>query len=132
MKVLFYPSSKIYKRPEVLKRLKFLTNGGWGRHAVGSGLLDSIRHEKTGWMLLAWEQGQIIGWAFINRRRFDSKLQIGVYVARSWRRKGVGSKLLEKARQFAKEEGRELVCQPWNNAGYSFYEKHSVSYTWEF
>ena len=134
MKVLFYPSHKIFGRPEVVSRLRFLTNGGWGRSWAGSGMMDDLDRERKGWMFLAWEKGEIIGWAYVSKRRWDEDLQVGTYVQRKWRRKGVGSRLLQKVREFAKEKGQDIVSQGWNDAGLSFYKKNNIPYTgcWDF
>lgn len=129
MRIRFYETDSIFKRPEVMKRLRFLTNGGWGRHPEGSGMLENLEARKNGWIILAWDQGEIVGWSYLWKRRHDDNLQIGVYVAPKHRRTGIGSKLAKKAKEFADETDRTILSQGWNKAGLSFYNKNKIQYT---
>lgn len=129
MRIRFYDTKSVFKRPDVVKRLRFLTNGGWGRHSVGSGMLENLENLKPGWIILAWEKGQIIGWSYLWERWGDRDLQIGVYVSRKWRRKGIGSKLARKAKEFAAEFERQVVSQGWDKAGLSFYRKMEIQHS---
>lgn len=123
-----YSHEYIYARPEVVKRLRFLTNGGWGRHPVGSALSYDLSYQRPGVFVLAWEKGEIIGWAFVCQRftpRGHKKAaQVGCYVARPHRGKGVGSKLLQKVIKIPRDVlDMEILACPWNKAGLALYDK---------
>lgn len=134
MRVCLYDSKSIHNRPEVLERLRFLTNGGWGRHEEGSAMLGDLNKKKTGWMFLVWEKGEIIAWAFVNRCRFSSGLQIGVYVQKKWRRQGVGTRILSRAKEFADEKNLKLVSHGWTTGGKKFYKESKIAHAnnWEY
>lgn len=133
MRVLTYDTDSIFKRPEVVKRLKFLTNGGWARHYNGSAMHEDIEARRPGWIFIAWDDGQIVGWAYMTRRK-DHNMQIGVYVSAQHRKQGIGSKLLKRAKCLADEMGCEIFSHGWNRAGLSFYRKNDISFTsrWEY
>jgi GNAT superfamily N-acetyltransferase len=126
----------------LVKRLRFLTNGGWGRSPVGSALIDDIDARRVGDFFLAVtpSDNQVVGWAFVTRRArrtYDQRFvdyaqnkeenketlrQVGVYVAARHRRKGIGHALLaEILRVFPNRQ--QLVCCPWNFAGRNLFAR---------
>lgn len=133
MKVLTYESSSVFKRPKVVKRLKFLTNGGWARHCNGSAMHEDIEAQRDGWIFIAWDNGKIVGWAYMTRRK-DHNMQIGVYVSAQHRKQGIGSRLLKRAKLLANEMDCEVYSHGWNRAGLKFYQKNSIAFTpcWEY
>jgi len=125
-----YEAYEIFSRPDVVKRLRFLTNGGWGRHGIGSALLHDLSCKRDGIYILAWHLGQIVGWAMICKR-FPigaSPWQVGCYVARPHRGRGIASKLMKRVKSSAaRNEIPKVVAAPWNRAGQALYAKHGFA-----
>jgi len=122
IRVLHYSASDIFARPEVVARLRFLTNGGWGRHKIGSAMILDLKEERPGDYFLAWEDGVIVAWASLcDRPGYDSRLQFQCYTSAPHRRRGIGKRLLLKALKVAKNRHRSIVVVPWNQAGFQFY-----------
>ena len=132
MRVLRYSADQIYSRPEVEKRLRFLTNGGWGRHKEGSTFAHHLWLQSPGTYFLAWENGEIVGWSIMlpNRKRaftqFDGGYKVGCYVSPAYRRQGVGSQLILAAKKLAKARHKALWCCPWSRKSHAFFEKHGL------
>lgn len=124
VRVLTYRPEQIYKRPELVRRLKFLTNGGWGRHPIGSGMLNDLNNERKALFIIAWHKARVVGWG--NVHIGPCGLQVSVYVERKFRRLGIGTKILQKAKRFSRQAGKDLVSSGWNHAGRKFYEKNKV------
>ncbi|WP_124727588.1 arsinothricin resistance N-acetyltransferase ArsN1 family A [Staphylospora marina] len=81
-------------------------------------------------VLVAELKGEVQGWASLNpyshRCAYASVAEISVYVDRSWRGKGVGSRLLRALEEEAKENGFHkmiLFTFPFNILGQGLYRK---------
>lgn len=81
---------------------------------------------------LVWEKGQVIAWAMVTQRKWGERperFQCSIYVLPAFRRKGIGSKLITKARKFAASKDGVLVSKGWTNRGIKFYQKNKVEHT---
>ncbi len=74
--------------------------------------------------------GEIVGWGSLNvfnpREAYRFVADFSVYVERSWRGKGVGSGVLERLIELAREHGFHkmvLSAFPTNTGGMALYEK---------
>ena len=90
--------------------------------------LTQLENSTDGVMYVAKEDGKIIGDASLNRlpRRMNHRGELGITVVKSHWRRGVGSCLLEKIIDFAKENGMEyidLTVRGDNFAAISLYRK---------
>jgi len=81
-------------------------------------------------VIVAEVAGAVVGWgsltAFNPRRAYDFVADFSVYVERGWRGKGVGSRLLTRLIELARELGyHKLVLSafPWNEGGMALYRK---------
>ena len=75
-------------------------------------------------------RGTVVGWGSLNgfspRKAYDFVADFSVYVERGWRGKGVGSRLLARLIELARELGyHKLVLSAfsWNEAGMALYRK---------
>lgn len=125
IKILSYSEKEIFARPDVLRRLRFLTNGGWARHEIGSAMFLDLGEKRPGHYFLAWENGVIVGWATLCSRIYENSYQFQCYTARPHRRRGIGKRLLNRARKLASEKGIAVVVIPWNDVGNKFYANFS-------
>ena len=143
IKIRRYTSDQIYSRPDVVARLKFLTNGGWGRLQIGSAFLEILQQELPDCdYFLAWDNGAIIGWALRQRvstldyffragsplTYYDTmvKFQTGVYVKRDSRGMGIGTRLLERVKSFHGPSCSNLQGAPWNEEGRHLFRKAEI------
>ena len=81
-------------------------------------------------VIVAEAAGEAVGWGSLNafnpRRAYDYVADFSVYVERGWRGKGVGSRLLARLIELARELGyHKLVLSafPWNAGGMALYRK---------
>jgi phosphinothricin acetyltransferase len=81
-------------------------------------------------VIVAEREGQVVGWGSLNqfnpRRAYEYVADFSVYVEREWRGKGVGSRLLARLVELARELGyHKLVLSafPWNEGGMALYRK---------
>jgi phosphinothricin acetyltransferase len=81
-------------------------------------------------VIVAEARGDVVGWGSLNvfspRKAYDSAADFSIYIERGWRGKGVGSRLLERLIELARELGyHKLVLSafPWNTGGMALYQK---------
>lgn len=81
-------------------------------------------------VIVAEAGGEIVGWGSLNafnpRKAYDYVADLSVYIERGWRGKGVGSRLLARLIELARELGyHKLVLSafPWNRGGMALYQK---------
>lgn len=81
-------------------------------------------------VIVAEVPGGVVGWGSLNRfnprQAYDFVADFSVYVERGWRGKGVGSRLLPRLIELARELGyHKLVLSafPWNEGGMALYRK---------
>ena len=81
-------------------------------------------------VIVAEARGDVVGWGSLNvfspRKAYDSVADFSIYIERGWRGKGVGSRLLERLIELARELGyHKLVLSafPWNTGGMALYQK---------
>ncbi len=73
--------------------------------------IASIEHSRDGIMLVAKEDGRIVGNATLNRfpRRMSHRGDFSVAVIKEYWNRGIGTRLLEKILEFAKENSFEII-----------------------
>jgi GNAT superfamily N-acetyltransferase len=118
MNIQYCSSDIVYKDEAIYKRLCFLTNGGWGRHPGGSGMLEWLEGRRLGHIWLVWHKEQIIAWSAISNTGM-----VAVYVQRKYRRQGIGFALASKMANFAKVRSFNIYCDAWNQAAVRTYAK---------
>ena len=81
-------------------------------------------------MIVAEVDRQVVGWGSLNpysqRKAYDYVADFSVYVERGWRGKRIGSRLLPRLIELAREHGFHkmvLSAFPWNEAGMALYHK---------
>lgn len=81
-------------------------------------------------VIVAEAGGEVVGWGSLNafnpRRAYDHVADFSIYVERKWRGKGVGSRLLSRLIELARDLGyHKLVLSafPTNPGGMALYEK---------
>lgn len=140
VRIFRYKATHLYKRrPKLIQYLKDNLNniaeGSLDRYGnkVGSGMKSEINDGRLGHIWIAWLDGKAIAWGMLTSRKDNRKLQIGVYVHPDYRRNGIGSRLIEKAKTHAKAKKRSLVSQGWDYRGKNFYSENGIpyAYTWD-
>ena len=81
-------------------------------------------------VIVAEAGGEVVGWGSLNafspRKAYDYVADLSVYIERGWRGKGVGSRLLTRLIELARELGYHklaLSAFPWNAGGTALYQK---------
>lgn len=81
-------------------------------------------------VIVAEAGGEVVGWGSLNafnpRKAYDYVADFSIYVERKWRGKGVGSRLLSRLIELARDLGyHKLVLSafPTNPSGMALYEK---------
>ena len=106
-----------------------VTTNGWRNVADERSYLRAIRRYPNAAVYVADDDGSIIGRLSIARDQHPSSRHVadlGLMVAASHRRRGIGTALLEAAVDWARRAGvhkLELHVFPWNEAGIKLYER---------
>lgn len=81
-------------------------------------------------VIVAESRGDVVGWGSLNpfnpRTAYDCVGDFSIYIERAWRGKGVGSRLLARLIELARElDYHKLVLSafPWNEVGMALYQK---------
>jgi L-amino acid N-acyltransferase YncA len=79
-------------------------------------------------VIVAAADGTVVGWGSLNRFSprdvYDHVADFSIYVERTWRGKGVGTQLLDRLIEIARERGYHklvLAALAWNAAGVALY-----------
>lgn len=96
---------------------------------VEEAYIDSIQNSKDGLLLVAKENGKIVGDASLERmpRRMSHRGELGICVLKAYWNQGIGSRLMQGIINFAKENGYDLVdleVRSDNTAAIHLYEKY--------
>jgi GNAT superfamily N-acetyltransferase len=100
---------------------------------IGGGMRDLLKNTKKSKFknnnrtaILARIGNKTIGWGLINTRAKNSPFN--VFVAKNYRRCGIGTLIIKAAKHIAKEKTgkKKLTVFPQDNAGWLFYEKNKV------
>lgn len=77
---------------------------------------------------------ELIGWTYLYET--EEYTELGVYVKRTYRRRGIGSILATESKKFLSlmpKVNQTLRCSPWDYIGTSFFERNGVEKrTYEF
>jgi RimJ/RimL family protein N-acetyltransferase len=105
-----------------------ITGGEWRSPAEERRYIRSLRRYPHAAVLVAEENGTIIGRLSIARDMHPASqhvADVGLMVARDYRRRGAGAALMEEAERWAKGAGiskLELHVFPYNEAAIALYE----------
>ena len=136
MRILKYTPEKLYRNNKLVDYLvdnlnnaaesSFDNNGIY----VGSAMKSSLLWERKMLTWVCWEAGSPIAWATLTPRREATNIfGISLYVGADYRKRGVGTAIVNKILAFAIPQEISIVAQPWNDAGERFYKKHKIEYT---
>jgi len=106
-----------------------VTTNGWRDAADERRYLRAIRRYPNAAVYVADDDGQIVGRLSIARDQHPASRHVadlGLMVAQSHRRQGVGTELLRAAVAWARHAGvrkLELHVFPWNHAAIALYER---------
>ncbi len=119
MKITVLSSGTVYKDQKLRSALKRLTLVGssWMRGALNQKLKGTIIIARN-------DDDKVIGWAMLSIR--DGHLQVTIYVKGKFRRRGIGTALLTRAKLIAKRRGKTLVCCPWDSVSTTFFGVHGL------
>jgi RimJ/RimL family protein N-acetyltransferase len=102
---------------------------GWRSAADERRYLRAIRRYQHAAVFVAEDSGNIVGRLSIARDQHPASRHVadlGLMVARQYRRRGIGTSLLAAAAEWAREVGitkLELHVFPWNEAAIALYER---------
>lgn len=107
-----------------------VTTNGWREAADERRYLRAIRRYPNAAVYVAEDEGKIVGRLSVARDQHPASshvADVGLMVAASHRRRGIGTALLDAAVQWGREAGvrkLELHVFPWNNAAIALYERY--------
>lgn len=113
------PTCRVYSNNHLLAKLRDMTLTGT------SWMRDQLDIEKEGTVIIAATSATFVGWSFLVERS-DDRLQVAVFVREEFRRLGIGTRLVNRAKLISNRRGRELVCCPWDPTSVSFFKKQKV------
>lgn len=107
-----------------------VTTNGWRAAADERRYLRAIRRYPNAAVYVAEDEGDIVGRLSVARDQHPASshvADVGLMVAASHRRRGIGTALLDAAVQWGREAGvrkLELHVFPWNSAAIALYERY--------
>jgi RimJ/RimL family protein N-acetyltransferase len=107
-----------------------VTTNGWREAADERRYLRAIRRYPNAAVYVAEDEGEIVGRLSVARDQHPASshvADVGLMVAASHRRRGIGTALLDAAVQWGREAGvrkLELHVFPWNGAAIALYERY--------
>jgi len=107
-----------------------VTTNGWREAADERRYLRAIRRYPNAAVFVAEDEGAIVGRLSVARDQHPASKHVadlGLMVAASHRRRGIGTALLDAAVVWARGSGvrkLELHVFPWNRAAISLYERY--------
>jgi RimJ/RimL family protein N-acetyltransferase len=107
-----------------------VTTNGWREAADERRYLRAIRRYPNAAVYVAEDEGEIVGRLSVARDQHPASshvADVGLMVAASHRRRGIGTALLDAAVQWGREAGvrkLELHVFPWNSAAIALYERY--------
>jgi RimJ/RimL family protein N-acetyltransferase len=107
-----------------------VTTNGWREAADERRYLRAIRRYPNAAVYVAEDGGEIVGRLSVARDQHPASshvADVGLMVAASHRRRGIGTALLDAAVQWGREAGvrkLELHVFPWNSAAIALYERY--------
>lgn len=107
-----------------------VTTNGWREAADERRYLRAIRRYPNAAVYVAEDEGKIVGRLSVARDQHPASshvADVGLMVAASHRRRGIGTALLDAAVQWGREAGvrkLELHVFPWNSAAIALYERY--------
>lgn len=129
IKIMRYESAYVFqKRFKLVDYLQdHLNNYADGNWDIGSGMNSDLDLGRPMMMFVAWEHGKPIGWASVTFNPTKKGVgQVGCFVGSKHRRRGVGSRLIAKAKAWCKANRLTMRSNSWNEAGRSFYSSNDV------
>jgi RimJ/RimL family protein N-acetyltransferase len=106
-----------------------VTTNGWRDAADERRYLRAIRRYPNAAVFVAEDEGEIVGRLSVARDQHPASRHVadlGLMVAQSHRRRGIGTALLDAAVDWGRHAGvrkLELHVFPWNTAAIALYEK---------
>jgi RimJ/RimL family protein N-acetyltransferase len=106
-----------------------VTTNGWRSAADERRYLRAIRRYPHAAVFVAEDDGRIVGRLSVARDQHPASRHVadlGLIVAATHRRRGIGTALLDAALEWAREAGvrkLELHVFPWNEAAIALYER---------
>src|SRR5437879_12059377 len=110
-----------------------VTTNGWRNPADERRYLRAIRRYPNAAVFVAEAEGRIVGRLSVARDQHPASnhvADLGLMVAASYRRRGIGTALLDAAVRWARAGGvrkLELHVFPWNAAAIALYERYGFA-----
>lgn len=84
-------------------------------------LKELLRGSAEGRVIVARFRNKIIGWCLVSRECKNHRFYVAVYVRKEYRRRGIGTLLTNKAKQYAAAKNRGIICQCWDERSFNFF-----------
>lgn len=86
----------------------------------------SLEYAKYYNIILAKYNDIIIGWAMVFPNYLQSEYNAYFYVAKKYRRVGIGTMLLKKAKFICKKLNSKIICFPHDEISTSFFRSNKI------
>ena len=81
-----------------------------------------LEYPDDSYVILAREEGKIIGWALMFRKAGNRYYTVYMYVDKNHRRRGVGTRIMRGALKWSLRNRRQIKVCPWDERSDAFYD----------
>ena len=113
----------------IISMLIFNLNKNSGMARLLTGRDDSIPLNKIQ-VKIVYSDYNPVGWAWVFPYiDYDGRRRLGfmIFIQREYRRKGLGSKLLDWGRNIARQKHIKFIVYPWDKKGHLFFESAGIT-----
>jgi GNAT superfamily N-acetyltransferase len=127
IKIKVLTEKEVYSNEKIVSRLKELVL------STTSFFNIDLKKQRPGNYILAYDKSEIIAWCLMSKRT-DGSFQIGVYVSPSYRRKGIGTKLVDRVKKIAWSNNisdfldKDIVGSNHDDRSYHFFLANGIEF----
>lgn len=106
-----------------------LNDGDSGMGDIITGIDSRFSHKKIKVMLAYNESNDVVGWAWsLNYSNHNDLRRRGfmLYIQPDYRRKGIGTHMVEWGREVARSQHKKFMCFPWDDQSEYFFDSQKI------
>lgn len=112
-----------------LRKLTNRSHSSWFRRLLKHDVEKYLTDKSTYYIIFYKIRSEIIAWSVLRISEYKcSYSNIGIFVDPKYRRQGIGTDLLKKAKQISDIYDCIIKSYPWSKQGFYFFEKTKLTH----